>query len=145
METVTPPPTSSSPAWPPRSGTKPRAYLLGAGGRLNLTEEAQRLRPVIEEHLEVVLTDFQFQEDLAKVEADMAIVLGGDGSILRASLQMNERQIPILGVNLGKLGFLASVPPTELDRAAGGRDPGPQRGSDFRRAAVLASGRRSLR
>jgi NAD+ kinase len=43
-------------------------------------------------------------------------VLGGDGSILRASLQMQEQQIPILGVNLGKLGFLASVPPDELPR-----------------------------
>jgi NAD+ kinase len=44
-------------------------------------------------------------------------VLGGDGSILRAALQMREEQIPILGVNLGRLGFLASISPKGLDEA----------------------------
>jgi NAD+ kinase len=96
------------------SDSRPRAYLLGSGGRLNLPQEADRLRPVIEEHLDVVLTDFQFQAALSKVAADLAVVLGGDGSILRAAHQMGERQIPILGVNLGKLGFLANVHPAEL-------------------------------
>jgi NAD+ kinase len=43
-------------------------------------------------------------------------VLGGDGSILRAALQMRDGQIPILGVNLGKLGFLAGIGPDELER-----------------------------
>jgi NAD+ kinase len=41
-------------------------------------------------------------------------VLGGDGSILRAARQMGARQLPVLGVNLGKLGFLADIPPGEL-------------------------------
>src|SRR5262245_42018634 len=93
---------------------KPRACLLGSGEKPNLREDAERLRPVIDEHLEVVLADFNYREDLAAVTADLAVVLGGDGSILRAVLQMRERQMPILGVNLGKLGFLASVSPEEL-------------------------------
>src|SRR5262249_15745168 len=42
------------------------------------------------------------------------IVMGGDGSILRAAHQMGYRQIPILGVNLGKLGFLADLSPNDL-------------------------------
>lgn len=105
----------SAPHWPSRPGAKPRAYLLGSGDRPNLLEEASRLRPIIDAHLEVVLEDFQFQADLTPA-ADLAVVLGGDGSILRAAHQMGERQIPILGVNLGKLGFLASVSPGDLEQ-----------------------------
>ena len=44
----------------------------------------------------------------------LAVVLGGDGSILRAANQMRLNQIPVLGVNLGKLGFLADLSPAEL-------------------------------
>jgi NAD+ kinase len=78
--------------------------------------EAERLRPTLDEYLEITLEDFQFQQPLGETAADLAVVLGGDGSILRAVLQMQERQIPILGVNLGKLGFLASVSPFDLPR-----------------------------
>ncbi len=46
-------------------------------------------------------------EDLVKVE--IAIVLGGDGTMLRAAESVRGRNIPILGVNLGRVGFLAEV------------------------------------
>jgi len=111
------PPTSASPGpenAPAAAARRPRSLLLGSGDRPGLREEAARLRPVIDQHLEVVLADFQYREDLSQTVAELAVVLGGDGSILRAVLQMQERQIPILGVNLGKLGFLASVSPADL-------------------------------
>ena len=53
--------------------------------------------------------DFQGAEDMSRIEADVAVVLGGDGSILKAVHQMGDRQLPIIAVNLGKLGFLADV------------------------------------
>jgi NAD+ kinase len=41
--------------------------------------------------------------------ADLVMVLGGDGSILRAARWMGYRQVPALGINLGRLGFLADT------------------------------------
>ncbi|MHC4400644.1 MAG: NAD(+)/NADH kinase [Planctomycetota bacterium] len=91
-----------------------RVVLLGSGERSNVVEEADSLRPLIEQHVEIVASDFTGQADLSTVDADMAIVLGGDGSILRAAHQMGHRQLPVLAVNLGKLGFLADLSPGEL-------------------------------
>ena len=44
-------------------------------------------------------------------QAEMIITLGGDGTILRLMHAINARQIPVLGVNLGGLGFLAETAP----------------------------------
>src|SRR5207237_6176504 len=53
-------------------------------------------------------------KELGELAADIALVLGGDGAILRAARQMGYKQVPVLGVNLGKLGFLADLTPEEL-------------------------------
>ena len=45
---------------------------------------------------------------------DFAIVLGGDGSIISAARFLSEKNIPVIGVNLGKLGFLAEFSIEEL-------------------------------
>lgn len=44
-----------------------------------------------------------------KREADCALVLGGDGTVLRAAGNMMEGELPLLGINLGTLGYLAEV------------------------------------
>jgi len=48
---------------------------------------------------------------------EMAIVLGGDGSILRAAEVLRQRPAPILGVNLGHVGFMAEAEKEEIDQA----------------------------
>ncbi len=46
-------------------------------------------------------------------DCDLAITLGGDGTILRAARQAWAVQVPVLGVNLGELGFLAELQASE--------------------------------
>ena len=48
-------------------------------------------------------------------ECDAVIVIGGDGSVLDASVAAIGRDLPILGINLGKVGYLSEVDPAELD------------------------------
>lgn len=100
--------------WTIRPGARPSVILLGAGDRPNVREAAERLRPVLEKHAHLALVDLEFAQDVSQVDAQLAVVLGGDGSILRAARQMGLRQRPIVGVNLGRLGFLADLLPDEF-------------------------------
>jgi len=98
--------------------------VLGLGAKPSVAAEAERLRAALEQAVTIVAWDLGFREDLSRVDADLAIVLGGDGSILRAAHQMGYNQRPVIGVNLGKLGFLAALTPEQFlatlpDLAAG--------------------------
>lgn len=48
---------------------------------------------------------------------DFAICIGGDGTILRAASYINNLSIPIIGINTGRLGFLAKIKATKIDGA----------------------------
>ena len=47
--------------------------------------------------------------------ADMALSIGGDGTFLKAASRVGEKEIPILGINTGRLGFLAAISPDEME------------------------------
>lgn len=49
--------------------------------------------------------------------ADFAVSMGGDGTLLRTASRVGHKGIPVFGVNVGRLGFLADVNPTEMERA----------------------------
>jgi NAD+ kinase len=92
-----------------------KLYVLGNARKPGVTEEVERFLPLLREGAEVVLVDLRQEEDLARVApADLALVFGGDGAILRAARQMGYKQVPVLGVNLGRLGFLADIHPQEF-------------------------------
>ena len=48
-------------------------------------------------------------------QADIAVAIGGDGTILRCANKIVESGIPLLGINTGRLGFMSSIESTELD------------------------------
>ena len=60
---------------------------------------------------------FNTYEDLVKNEVDCLISIGGDGTILDAVTLVRDSNIPILGVNFGRLGFLASISKNEIGSA----------------------------
>ncbi len=46
--------------------------------------------------------------------ADLVIVVGGDGTLLHAARNLVDSEIPVLGINLGRLGFLVDISPAEI-------------------------------
>lgn len=95
----------------------PTAILMYDGARPELAARAEALRPVIERLLPVVATESDLDAAFDPQGAEIAIAMGGDGTILRSARRMGTDQIPVVGVNLGKLGFLAGTHPDDLETA----------------------------
>jgi NAD+ kinase len=92
-----------------------KVYVLGNAERPGVAAEVERWLPLLKEKVEVLALDLRQERDLSTLPlADLALVFGGDGAILRAARQMGYRQVPILGINLGRLGFLADIHPHDL-------------------------------
>ena len=47
---------------------------------------------------------------------DLAIVVGGDGTLLKAGRLLADQDIPVIGINLGRLGFLVDISPDEITK-----------------------------
>ena len=82
------------------------AFLENRGGKIYLAGEEYRGGGARYTRAEDIPEDTQ-----------CALVLGGDGTILQAAHDLAARQIPIFGINLGTLGFLAETEVAELDAA----------------------------
>lgn len=91
-----------------------KVILLANGTKKDVLDAVARLRPKIERCAKIIATDFSGKEDFSSVKADLAIVFGGDGSVLRAAAQLGENQIPVIAVHLGTLSFLSTLQVDEL-------------------------------
>ncbi len=81
------------------------AYLAAHGGKVVCTEHAASYPKLC-------------KPDLAKPEVpDCILVLGGDGTLLRAARNLLNQDIPLLGINLGTLGYLAEVEIAAIEEA----------------------------
>lgn len=93
-----------------------RLIVITGGDRPDIQAAWDDLRAYIETVRGVVVVgvisaNVPIPEDL---DADIVVVLGGDGSVLRGCRQLGRRQLPMIGVNLGRLGFLTDLSPAEF-------------------------------
>jgi len=94
---------------------KPNSAEAGAAARDLSAQLRQRGVAVLADKAAAEWCGCRPQRRSAMAErAELLIVLGGDGTLLSVARAIEERPVPILGVNLGTLGFLAEVNPGEL-------------------------------
>lgn len=83
---------------------KVASFLLNRGVELSvdlkITEELPELR--------------EYGKDIRDMEVDMILTIGGDGTILRTQSLIEGKEIPILGINMGTVGFLTEVDPENV-------------------------------
>ncbi len=95
--------------------TKPlRLILLKRDSSDRIERAAQELTQFLHSHSDTELLTVAVIEELDPATLDgseVAVVLGGDGAIIRACRQLGQHQLPIIGINLGRLGFLADLTP----------------------------------
>lgn len=86
----------------------------GVAGELIAWLEERGLVPLVESHFARHLGRPGIASEEIPGLVDMAVVLGGDGTLISAARLLGAREIPILGVNLGSLGFLTEITLDEL-------------------------------
>lgn len=100
-----------------------RVGVIGPSYRDGLAETVDVLRRQlqaqdVEIRAEQELLDlFPGATEFRPDDVDLLITLGGDGTLLRGARLVATRSVPVLGVNLGNLGFLTSIAPHELEDA----------------------------
>jgi len=85
---------------------KPEAVQIA----LELHKRYPDLELLVEDHFARQLGWKAVSDAELSHRADLMVVLGGDGTLIHAARLLRGRQVPILGINLGSLGFLTEVP-----------------------------------
>jgi NAD+ kinase len=114
--------TSTSESQPRSANAVRRAAVITHGKRETIGPALARLESVARgAGVDLLLPDEEVEKhgigdaeaDLAS--ADIAVVLGGDGTMLRALQRFLGKDVPVIGVNFGRVGFLASISQAELE------------------------------
>ena len=102
-----------------------RVLILVNAEKPEAREAAQTLYPWLQKRAEVRTQDLS--DGPIQAEPHLVVVLGGDGSILKAARMLAGREVPVLGINMGKLGYLAEFTAQEFcehfDKVLDGRAP----------------------
>lgn len=94
---------------------KPKVILFGDPKRPNAIEAMEQFVDFVSDKVDILSNCLETvcPVDVLR-QADYAVVFGGDGTILGAARQLCETKVPVIGVNVGKLGFLAEFGIEEL-------------------------------
>ena len=104
-----------------------RVGLIGKSGDQHVSTTLQALSALLERHRLQIQVDEDIADMLADSvgavvtretlarQCDLAIVVGGDGTLLNAARSLADTGCAVLGVNLGRLGFLVDVSPEDMD------------------------------
>jgi NAD+ kinase len=97
-----------------------RIGVIGQPNYATIDAALRRLRRLVDSHGAELfgsedIHDGFVTEDFDPSEIDLLVTLGGDGTLLRGARMVAEHRIPVLGINLGRLGFLTSIAPAEMD------------------------------
>lgn len=102
----------------PQTGGSTKVALVSRVERPGASELAERARRWWESHgYEVVDIDDVWSERDVADGFQVAVSLGGDGTMLRTIHFAMPRRIPVIGVNLGSLGYLTQVEPDQMESA----------------------------
>ena len=93
-----------------------RVLIVANKRKAPVVAALERIVPAIERAGQIVGVDVDDQTEPITADANVILVLGGDGTLLSAARRLRGRQIPLLGVNFGRLGFLASFTPKQFDQ-----------------------------
>ncbi len=92
-----------------------KIIILGDLSKKKIRETITELEPLFHKISHLSVIDISDEDKLKNVCADLAFVFGGDGTILSASRKLNDKQIPLIGVHLGKFGFLAELTSQDIN------------------------------
>lgn len=94
---------------------RPDVVVLASVNRPRVQNQLRKIEKILACSANLVAVDENEDFDFQTAEVDICVVLGGDGSILSAARRMGLKQVPVIGVNLGRLGFLAALGQNELE------------------------------
>ncbi len=86
-----------------------KILILGDKSKKKVRDTITELEPLFRKKSHLTIIDISDEEGIKQIAADLAFIFGGDGTILSASRKLNDKQIPLIGVHLGKFGFLADL------------------------------------
>jgi len=96
----------------------PKALLIVNRDKAEASRTADQIRSVIARHAELSEIDAGDEPVGASVAFDLAVVVGGDGTLIGQTRRLAAHGRPIVGVNAGRLGFLAEFDAADLEKHA---------------------------